>query len=105
MSLGADYLSVERFRGGTIEIRALRPDDKADMLAAIDRTSPQSRQRRFFVPKRGFSDSEIAFFMNVDFVNHVALVALINKDGHSEIVGGGRYVIVKPGQAEVAFVV
>ncbi|MEH2511838.1 RimJ/RimL family protein N-acetyltransferase [Nitrobacteraceae bacterium AZCC 1564] len=106
MLRSADYSSVEPFRGGgTIEIRALRPDDRADMLAAIDRTSAQSRQRRFFAPKRGFSDAEISFFMNVDFVNHVALVALINRDGRSEIVGGGRYVIVKPGQAEVAFVV
>lgn len=106
MMRSADYSMVEPFHGGgTIEYRALRPDDKADMLAAIDRTSMQSRQRRFFAPKRGFSDSEIAFFMNIDFVNHVALVAQINKDGESEIVGGGRYVIVKPGQAEVAFVV
>jgi RimJ/RimL family protein N-acetyltransferase len=106
MLRNADYSKEESLRGGvTIEIRALRPDDKADMLAAIDRTSAQSRQRRFFAPKRGFSDNEIAFFMNVDFVNHVALVALINEDGCSEIVGGGRYVLVKPGQGEVAFVV
>lgn len=101
----AKYSSVEPFRGGTIEIRALSPDDKAAMLAAIDRTSPQSRKLRFFAPKRGFSDAEVAFFMNVDFVNHVALIAQINDKGHSEIVGGGRYVITKPGQAEVAFVV
>ncbi len=106
MLRNADYSSVEPFHGGgTIEIRALKPDDEADMLAAIDRTSTESRQRRFFVPKRGFSDSEITFFMKVDFVDHVALVAQINNAGHSEIVGGGRYVVTKPGQAEVAFVV
>lgn len=106
MPRAAEYSSVEPFHGGgTIEIRALRPDDKADMLAAVDRTSMQSRQLRFFAPKRGFSDSEVSFFMNVDFVNHVALVAQINNAGHSEIVGGGRYVVTKPGQAEVAFVV
>lgn len=106
MAQSAEYSSMEPFGGGgTIEIRALKPDDTADMLAAIDRTSMQSRQRRFFAPKRGFSDNEIAFFMNIDFVNHVALVAQINHNGHSEIVAGGRYVVVKPGQAEVAFVV
>jgi hypothetical protein len=37
------------------------------MLAAVDRTSVQSLQRRFFVPKPGFSDKEVSFFMNVDF--------------------------------------
>ena len=43
--------------------------------------------------------------MNVDFVNQVALIALIDEDGRSVIAGGGRYIVVQPGQAEVAFVV
>ena len=43
--------------------------------------------------------------MNIDFVNHVALVALIDEDGRSVIAGGGRYIVVQPGQAEIAFVV
>ena len=46
------------------------------MLAAIERTSAQSLQHRFFFMKRHFSESERAFFMNVDFKNHVAFVAL-----------------------------
>jgi GNAT superfamily N-acetyltransferase len=41
----------------------------------------------------------------VDFVNQVALVALIDERGRSVIVGGGRYIVVQPEQAEVAFVV
>ena len=45
------------------------------MLAAVGRTGMQSLQRRFFAVKRGFSRQEIAFFMNVDFNNHVALAA------------------------------
>jgi GNAT superfamily N-acetyltransferase len=36
---------------------------------------------------------------------HVALVALIEEAGQKTIVGGGRYVVVQPGKAEVAFVV
>jgi hypothetical protein len=52
MASAADYSAVERLRDGrTIEVRALRPDDQEDMLAAVDRTSVQSLQRRFFVPK------------------------------------------------------
>ena len=65
----------------------------------------QSLQRRFFVVKRGFSDKEIAFFMNIDFVNHVALVALAEEDGRKVIIGGGRYIVTEPGKAEIAFVV
>lgn len=102
----ASYSVQERLRDGRpIEIRALRPEDEADMLVAIDRTGAESRQRRFFVTKRGFSDAEKAFFMKIDFVNHVALVAEIDEGEGPAIVGGGRYVIVKAGQAEVAFMV
>jgi RimJ/RimL family protein N-acetyltransferase len=106
MARAADYSTVERLRDGrTIEIRALRPNDQDDMLAAVDRTSVQSLQRRFFVPKRGFSDKEVAFFMNIDFTDHVALVAQLDEDGRPVIAGGGRYIVTQPGQAELAFVV
>lgn len=104
--LPANYSAREQLRDGRpCEVRALRPDDEADMLAAIDRTGAQSLQRRFFVTKRGFSESERAFFMNIDFVNHVALVVEVEEDGRQAIVGGCRYVVVKPGQAEAAFIV
>jgi RimJ/RimL family protein N-acetyltransferase len=106
MPKAADYSAEECLRDGrTIEIRALRPDDREDMLAAIGRTSPQSLRTRFFVPKRGFSETELAFFMNIDFDNHVALVAQIDEDGRPSIVGGGRYIVVEAGRAEIAFVV
>jgi ribosomal protein S18 acetylase RimI-like enzyme len=106
MSGAASYSAVEHLRDGrSIEIRALRPDDTAGMLAAIERTSMQSLHRRFFVIKRGFSDKEIDFFINVDFDKHVALVAQLDEDGGSVIIGGGRYVLVEPGRAEIAFVV
>ena len=106
MPKATDYSATERLRDGrVITVRALRPSDRDGMLAAIGRTSPQSLQRRFFVPKRGFSESEISFFMNIDFEHHVALVAEIDEDGRQVVAGGGRYVTVRPGQAELAFVV
>jgi len=90
--------------GRRIEIRCLKPDDRDELVAAIDRTSDESLYRRFFAAKRGFTEQEIAFFLNIDFVNHVALVAVLD-DGERPVVGGGRYVVVQPGTAEVAFVV
>jgi RimJ/RimL family protein N-acetyltransferase len=102
----AGYSAVELLRDGRpIEIRALHPQDRAEMLAAIGRSSTQSLQRRFFVPKKGFSEQEIAFFLNIDFESHVALVAQIDEDGRPAIAGGGRYIVVRPGQAEIAFMV
>ena len=100
------YSAVEHLRdGSTVEIRALRADDREGMLAAVGRTSAQSLRRRFFVPKRGFSEKEISFFLEIDFNYHVALVAELDEDGRPVIAGGGRYIVVKPGQAELAFVV
>jgi RimJ/RimL family protein N-acetyltransferase len=102
----ANYSVVEHLRDGrSIEVRSLRASDKEQMLAAIERTSSQSIQRRFFGPKKHFSEQEIAFFLNIDFERHVALVAQIEEDDGAAIVGGGRYIMVTPGQAEVAFVV
>ena len=75
------------------------------MLAAVDRTASESLRRRFFVSKRGFSEKEKSFFMHIDFVNHVALVAEINEGAKRAIIGGGRYIATSAGEAEVAFVV
>jgi len=102
----AAYTAEERLRDGRgVEIRALRPDDKTDMLAAVSRISAQSMRRRFFGAKRDFSEADRAFYLNVDFVNHVALVAVVDEGDQATIVGGGRYVVVQPGSAEVAFAV
>jgi GNAT superfamily N-acetyltransferase len=106
MSDAANYSEIEVLRNGRrVEIRALRPADRADLLAAVGRTSAQSLYRRFFGAKRDFSEQETEFFLNVDFVQHVALVAVLPEGDRSMIVGGGRYVVVQPGRAEVAFVV
>ncbi|HMA74672.1 MAG TPA: GNAT family N-acetyltransferase [Xanthobacteraceae bacterium] len=101
----ANYSALELLPNGRrIEIRCLRPDDGDELVAAIDRTSDESLYRRFFAAKRSFTEQEIAFFLNIDFVNHVALVAVLD-EGERPVVGGGRYVVVQPGRAEVAFAV
>jgi RimJ/RimL family protein N-acetyltransferase len=106
MPAAVDYSVREHLRDDSpITIRALRPDDRTEMLAAIGRTSMQSLQRRFFVPKKGFSEREMTFFLDIDFESHVAIVAEIAEDGCAVIAGGGRYIVVQPGQAEIAFVV
>ena len=91
--------------GRQVEIRSLRPDDRAEFMAAVGRISAESMYRRFFGVKRNFTSNEIDFFVNVDFVNHVALVAVVEEDGRPTIVGGGRYVVVQPESAELAFAV
>jgi len=86
-------------------VRALRPEDRDAFIAAIGRISAQSLYRRFFAVRRDFTEKETSFFLDVDFVEHVALIAIVEEDGLPVIVGGGRYVVVQPGQAELAFTV
>jgi RimJ/RimL family protein N-acetyltransferase len=102
----AEYSALEVLADGRpIEIRALKPGDRDALLAALGRASAQSLYRRFFGVRRGFTEQEIAFFLDIDFINHVALVASVEEDGRRVIAGGARYLVVAPGKAEVAFVV
>lgn len=102
----AQYSASERLRNGAqIEIRALVPADRAEMLAAFDRASAQTRYRRFFAPKHSFSDREIEFFLKVDFVNHVALAAVLTDGDRQIIVGGARYIVSPSGEVELAFTI
>jgi RimJ/RimL family protein N-acetyltransferase len=100
------YSQFETLRDGSrLEIRAQHPEDRVAMLEAFGRMSEASRYTRFFAPKPGLSEKEIAHFMNVDFVNHVALVALAEDAGRRRIVGAGRYIVSQPSTAELAFAV
>jgi ribosomal protein S18 acetylase RimI-like enzyme len=101
-----DYHATEVLRNGhTVEIRALEPEDRAGLLASVGRTSQKSLYRRFFGFRRDFTEQEVDRYLDVDFVSHVALVAVLTENGQSVIVGEARYVVVQPGQAEVAFAV
>jgi RimJ/RimL family protein N-acetyltransferase len=91
--------------GGQVEIRALRPSDRNALLLAAASASDRSLYRRFFGVRREFSDAEVAGFVDVDFKNQVALVAVSHESGHEVIVAGARYIIVRPGMAEIAFMV
>lgn len=101
-----DYSAAETLRDGRrVEIRALRPTDRPALKAAVDQTSARSLYRRFFSAKKVFTESEVHFFVDVDFKTHVALVAIVDEGGHPVIVGGGRYVSAENDTAEVAFTI
>jgi GNAT superfamily N-acetyltransferase len=106
MTKTAAYSVVETLRDGrSVTIRALEPEDRSAMLSAVGRVSAQSLYRRFFGPKRGFTEKETDFFVNVDFVTHVALVAVVDEGGKDTIIGAGRYIVAEPGKAELAFAI
>jgi GNAT superfamily N-acetyltransferase len=100
------YSALERLRNGQeLEVRAFRPEDRSGFMAAADRVGSRSRYLRFFTLKRDFTDKERAFFLNIDFDRHVALVGLVEESTGQSIVGSGRYIVTESGTAEVAFAV
>ena len=104
MPEGVNFSSVETLHDGRrVEIRALRPEDSKGLIEAVNRSSVESIRRRFFSIRRHFSEREIDFFTHIDFVSQVALVVVAEEGGEPHIVGGGRYIVVEPGRAEIAF--
>jgi len=100
----AQFSTTQTLRDGRqVEIRAQRRQDREALEAAVVRMSSASVYRRFFGVRREFSEKEAAGFLDIDFVSQVALVVVATEGGMHNIIGGGRYILVRPGQAEVAF--
>lgn len=103
----AAYSTVEILRdGGSIHIRAVRPDDRDRLLTHFKGLSEQSIYHRFFGIKRALNDEELRRFTDLDFVNHVGLVATLGSGDDERFIGVARYVrSVDNARAEVAFAV
>ncbi len=100
----ANYSATETLRDGrTVTIRAQRPDDLDGWRAVLARTSAETLHFRFFAVKREVSDKEAHYFLDIDFVKHVALVVIADEGGLPTLIGGARYYVVEPGKAEIAF--
>ena len=100
----ASYQATETLTdGGRVKIRAQRLEDRTALLEAVDRASTETLYHRFLAAKRQISQGEERTFLDIDFVNHVVLVAETTEGGRPVIIGGCRYVVIEPGKAEVAF--
>ncbi|HLK13108.1 MAG TPA: GNAT family N-acetyltransferase [Candidatus Binatia bacterium] len=91
--------------GGSVHVRALRPDDRTRLAEHFARLSPQSVYFRFFRAKKRLTDAEIDEFTRLDFTNAAALVATLGQGDAERIIGVGRWMVSAPGRAEVAFAV
>jgi len=102
-----DYAVEEILRdGGSIHVRAIRPDDRERLVEHFHRLSERSVRFRFMGMKRGLSEGDLDYFTRPDFVHHIALVATLREGGAERIIGVGRYVADdEDPAAEVAFAV
>ena len=92
--------------GVEVVIRPIRPDDKALLVEGVAQLSDESAYRRFLGPKHELSLRELRYLTEVDFADHVALVA-VRPDEPGTMVGVGRWVRLAgdPEAAEVAYLV
>ena len=96
--------------GGSIHVRAIRPDDKQRLVDHFGRLSTRSVYFRFFGSKKELNDNELRQFTELDFQRRVGLVATLRRNGEEQIIGVGRYAQLnvaagEPSRAEVAFAV
>jgi len=98
-----DYREELRLANGvTVQLRPVRPEDKALLEDGFERLSKESRYARFLTPRRGFTSQELQFLTEVDGVDHFAIGAtVIRVEGGEEGVGVARFVRV-PGEPDVA---
>ena len=89
--------------GGTVHVRPIRHDDGPRIADLSNRLSEESRYLRFFSPMRTLPPALLEHFVNVDYLDRMALVAILGDD----IIGVARYDALPDDrtQAEVAFTV
>jgi GNAT superfamily N-acetyltransferase len=84
-----------------VHLRLVRAEDKALMLAAWERLSPESRYRRFFSAKSALSGDELRYLTEMDNVHHLAIGASSRRGGEEVALGVARFIRLT-GRPEVA---
>jgi GNAT superfamily N-acetyltransferase len=95
--------------GTAVLLRPIEPGDKEELQAGFERLSRESRYRRFFTAMSRLSDRQLAYFTEIDYVDHFAWVALaVDRRPASEAgLGVARYIRLHddPDAADIAVAV
>src|SRR4051795_3931693 len=99
-------MSVQLSDGAVLEVRPIRPADKALLAAGLTKLSETTIQRRFLGPKPKLTAAELRYLTEVDGRDHYAIVA-VTPGWDGDIVAVGRWVRLasNPLDAEAAIVV
>jgi GNAT superfamily N-acetyltransferase len=94
--------------GGTrVRLRPVVPEDKERLVRGLERLSPTSRYRRFMSAVSRIPPRQLAYFTELDYVDHYAVGALAVDEPGEPGIGVARYVRLadEPAVAEVAVTV
>ena len=84
-------LDVKLEEGRHVVVRAVRPEDKEELDAALKRLSEQSRYSRFMSPLRELTPQMLERAVNPEQGRELQLVAVVGEESRQTIVGGARY--------------
>jgi RimJ/RimL family protein N-acetyltransferase len=89
----AEFNPVDlRLRDGRrVTLRAVRPQDKVELQAALKRLSAESRYARFMSPLRELSPQMLERATNPEESRDLQLVAVAREGVQEKIIGGARY--------------
>jgi RimJ/RimL family protein N-acetyltransferase len=105
---GQDAARELALRDGTrILVRPILPEDKQALREGFDRLSARSRYRRFLTSLEHLSDRQLRDLTEVDYVDHMAWVAVDASRPERPGIGVARYVRLpeEPTAAEAAVTV
>ncbi|MFL6664999.1 MAG: bifunctional acetate--CoA ligase family protein/GNAT family N-acetyltransferase, partial [Rhizobacter sp.] len=103
MPYPADLAETVSWRGRTLLLRPIRPEDEAQHLAFIGQLAPEDIRLRFFNTRRELPRSELARLVQIDYAREMAFVALDRRpDGSSETLGVVR-AVADPDNVEAEF--
>jgi acyl-CoA hydrolase/GNAT superfamily N-acetyltransferase len=92
--------------GKAIHMRPILPTDEDMLRDLFYACSEETLYHRFFTKVRAMPHRKLKKFVNIDFINTMALASVVQKDEHEMIVAVGRYSVNKSSNAaEVAFIV
>jgi acetyltransferase len=111
---GADRLAIrpypveleERvsFRGRSVLLRPIRPEDFAQHRRFLARVSPEDMRARFFASVRELPDKDLAHLTQIDYDREMAFIAVANEANEPETLGVVR-AISDPENQEAEFAV
>ncbi len=80
------------FDGSEVLIRPIRAEDAAMEQDFVQHLSPESRYRRFMSTLNELPPGKLKYLTEVDYVRHLALVAVVRQGENEVEIGVARYV-------------
>jgi RimJ/RimL family protein N-acetyltransferase len=85
--------------GRRVRIRAIRPDDRDEVVQAFDRLSSESRYTRFMAPVLQLPAQVLERTLHLQDAHELGLVAEIDAPDGIDIVAGARYYVLPGGES------